>query len=217
MFDLKLFKENKKIFNIIYSRNFLISEYFDIYDYSKILLGNTSDLIIKKITKKMDTAENNYYLKSKNNYFQFVELPPINEISIIKNYLINNYINKIENQYKLPKYCLNINKMYYIDLNNNILEEEQINYNDNIISLKQISGEFILVINLGDEISGFIDFEIIPDLNKKLETGDGMILCKKHVFNLNEVKSGKILLCFINIYDGYNLFEYNRHPNEFVE
>ena len=215
MFDLSIIiDEKKRVLNMINSKKFLISDYFEILRYSNTITDNNLNYIKKKASSEIIKNENEIYVNISNIFFKIININyDIKIYKYLKNYLTTNLLNNIETTYKLPTNSLNILDIIFIDSSEEINNEEKVN--KNIMNLNKYLCEFVIIINLDENYNeNIISLNLIPDFESKLLKGEAIILCKKHNFSLI-TNCKNLLIIPVQFFDGYNLFEYNRHPNEF--
>ncbi len=215
MFDLsKINDEKKRVLNVINSKKFLISDYFEILRYSNTISEKNLNYIKKNASSEIVKKENEIFASISNIFFKIIHINyDIKIYKYLKNYLTVNLLNKIESVYKLPDSSLNILDIIFLDSSEEINNDERID--KNIINLNKYQCEFVIIINLDEQINeNIISLNLIPDFESKLLKGEAIILCKKHIFSLT-TNCKNLLIIPVQFFDGYNLFEYNRHPNEF--
>lgn len=212
--DLKKHKKNE--LNILHSDKFKLSKYYDIFEIENILIGENIEYIIKNYNKKIDESEIKIYFNIQNkNYITNNIYYSDNLIFIyMSNFFKKNILEKIENKYNLDSNTLHIIQILYVKKNIKNNKDEN-NYNDKIINYDNYNCDFMILINLNENNNEIINFLEISNFNSKIKKNNGIVFCKKHKIDFNE-NIENILLITVNYLDGYNLFEYNRHPNEFV-
>jgi hypothetical protein len=115
----------------------------------------------------------------------------------------------IEQVYSFDIYTLYLKNIYY-SLLTPVSSKEFANIkNEQIINFKTNTYEFIVLINLGN------DFNIIIDtISYTVETNKSIVFSNKHLFDIENFNGQNILILNISILNGYNRYEYNKHPNQ---
>jgi hypothetical protein len=211
-------EKNDKIYNIIYGSEFILSEYTNIFREQNLL----NDNFCKEITSllcKNDESEIYYYISLLNKKYKCFYINKTSPISIFfSNYINRNVFNKVEKFYGLIDYSLTITSMMHVNLleieYDVELEKKNFDFYEKNIPYNKTKGDFIMIYSLDDFENKIIHFSDFPSFENILEKNSIFLFCKKMKFNFNSCNKN-ILLCTLNIYSGYNKFDYNSHPNQF--
>lgn len=204
-------KENE--FKIIYSDKFENSKYnTNSIKIKNIININFFNLFIKEI-KKNESDEKKYLSLNNNLYL-------IEKVNIMSNYIFtmfSSYINRkvidhIENNFPFEKYSLVIKNLQVLDLN----ESFKSDHSKNIVNFKSNNYEFLLFINISTDNN--INFKLLND-NVTLEPCTALFFSNKIEFDIfckpnNSNKSDYLIILSISYFNGYNRYEYNKHPNQ---
>jgi hypothetical protein len=205
--NLDYFENKEKIYKIIYSQEFYNSIYKIIYNID-INIDNFVLILIKDLKNKND--QNIEYFNDNLNIYKLVKIT-LNEPKYIYlyNYLFKVLIPMIEQVYSFDIYTLYLKNIYY-SLLTPVSSKEFANIkNEQIINFKTNTYEFIVLINLGN------DFNIIIDtISYTIETNKSIVFSNKHLFDIENFNGQNILILNISILNGYNRYEYNKHPNQ---
>lgn len=202
-------KENE--FKIIYSHKFENSKYNTNYIKIKNIIDiNFFNLFIIEI-KKNELSDEKKYISLNNNLYL------IEKVNCMSNYIFtvfNSYINRkvielIENNFPFEKYSLVVKNIQLLDLN----EPFRSDYSKNITNFKSNNYEFLLFINISTNTN--IDIKLY-NTDIILEPCTGIFFSNKIEFNITNKfnKSNYLIILSISYYNGYNRYEYNKHPNQ---
>ena len=206
--NLDYFNNKENIYKNIYSQNFGNSIYKNIY-YLDIQIDNFILSLVKDLKDSKELIDNEFF-NDNSNIYKLVKLNLFEYKYIyIYNYLFRILTPLIEQVYLLDNYTLYLKKIYYSLLSPisnkdfaNIKNEQIVNFNNNTY-------EFLVIINLGNY------FDIVIDNNVyKLETNKVIVFANKNNFDIKNFRDQHILILNYSILNGYNRYEYNKHPNQ---
>ena len=206
----KIIIEMKKQQNILYSNNFIISIFSNLYLFENTITIELFDLLLDLFSNEYIVHNtilfNNILLKNLilHDKYSFVT-------KYLENYLIVNNFGEIENFYKINKYSLNIKKIFYCQYINSI--NDNIDTENNDIPDKKLkeknSQDFIIIINLDNDIINLI----VNNVNYPIQKNSMILLSNKHNYELTFCNDNKFLVIIVNYFNGYNKYDYNEHPN----
>ena len=198
-------------FKIIYSDKIEGSKYKSNFLKIKNIIDiNFFNLFIKEI-KKNELSDEKKYLSLNNNLYL------IERVNNMSNYIFtvfNSYINRkvienIENNFPFEKYSLVIKNSQLLDLN----ESFKSDYSKNIVNFKSNNYEFLLFINISTDNN--VQFKLLNE-DIILEPCTALFFSNKIEFDIisKSNKSDYLIILSISYFNGYNRFEYNKHPNQ---
>ncbi len=198
-------------FKIIYSDKFENSKYnLNYLKIKNIIDINFFNLFIKEM-KKNESSDEKKYISLNNNLYQ------IEKVNNMSNYIFtmfSSYINRkviehIENNFPFEKYSLVIKNIQLLDLN----ESFKSDHSKNTINFKSNNYEFLLFINISTENNVQVK---LPNCNITLEPCTALFFSNKIEFDLitKSNNSDYLIILSISYFNGYNRYEYNKHPNQ---
>ena len=201
----------EKEYKIIYSDKFENSKYKSNFLKIKNIIDiNFFNLFIKEI-KKNELSDEKKYLSLNNNLYL---IERVNNMSSYIFTVFNSYINRkvienIENNFPFEKYSLVIKNLQLLDLN----ESFKSDYSKNIVNFKSNNYEFLLFINISTDNN--VQFKISNE-DIILEPCTALFFSNKIEFHIisKSNKSDYLIILSISYFNGYNRFEYNKHPNQ---
>jgi hypothetical protein len=202
-------KENE--FKIIYSDKFEDSKYKSNFLKIKNIIDiNFFNLFIKEI-KKNELSDEKKYLSLNNNLYLIEKVNTMSNyiFTIFSSFINRNVIEHIENNFPFEKYSLIIKNLQLLDLN----ESFKSDYSKNIINFKSNNYEFLLFINISTNNN--VQFKLSNE-NIILEPCTALFFSNKIEFDIisNSNKSDYLIILSISYFNGYNRYEYNKHPNQ---
>ena len=197
--------ENKEeIFKILYSEKLNESKFYKNLNITNILNEEFTSKLIKENTKNDLEEQQKNYLNLDNNYY-FIRSLNINLTYTIVfiTFLNRKLVSKIEDFYEIENYSLKISNLFLLNLDEYI--DEKKNLFNNLVHSK----EFLFIININNE-----DKEVfINNENIILNPFSGIFFSSKKEFNIINKKDNFLIINF-SIYEGYDRFDYNKHPNQ---
>jgi hypothetical protein len=197
----------KNNFNVIYSNEYLISDFISVHNIDNIF--DASDICddIKQELNNDTDADNLVNIKLNNMNYSCINNKNLIIKTYINNQIVRNYLDEIENKYSLDKNCLIIPNVYYINNIHKIFKT---------LGARQNNFEFILIININSAKEDFIKFDIMPSKKININKNEALLFCNRlsFEFNIENIDENDIfIICPIKYYEGYNKLNHNVHPN----
>lgn len=201
----KIKDESTNIFNILYSDDFLISNYTNIYSIDNILKEEDKNYLNSLKYNKIDKI-----IKLDKIFLNLNINEPVNNnlFIYIKNYL-HQHLNLIEENYVIPKYYLNIKKIFFVDLS-----DIKVTNNLKLVNIEKKNYDFIMFLNFSNENINLGKIKMY-DEHLVINSNSCKILSSNLSIDLIRNENNKIIIVILlSILNGYDKFYYNKHPNQ---
>lgn len=199
---------NEEIYNVLYGDDFLISDYTNIFTINEIL--NEDDFNYLNTIKNKINSNASMTLNLNNNKFNLYPLTEkyINIILYLQNCFIK-FLSSIENNYKIPKNFLNINKVFYVNMS-------KLEQNNKIIEVAKFNYDFVLFYNLNNHDINFGRINLY-DENLIIKSNTAIVISSNIKLNLNKINDSNLIIVLMSVLGGYKKYYFNKHPNQNIK